>query len=265
MNKPIVLISGASSGIGFTTAEYLHEKGCNVIGVSRSFPKKNYSFKYLLCDITNEDDIKKLKMTILNEYGHLDILVNAAGMGISGPIEYTSQELIQKIYDVNVFGHIHMTNHMIECLKKSKRAKIINISSMASDLALPYQAFYSMTKASMDAYTKALSLELKPFHIQVTSVLPGDIKTGFTEHRLKPSLDENDPYTKHFKSSLNRMEKDEANGMSPLRIAKKIHQLIKRKHVPLRTTVGLSYKMMRLLYRLLPEKLVYWVVGKLYG
>lgn len=265
MDNANVLISGASSGIGFKTAEYLHGLGFNVIGVSRSYPKKDYDFNYLLCDITNEEDVIKIKKTILNQYGHLDVLINAAGMGISGPIEYTSQALIQKIYDVNVFGHVLMTNQFLECLKKSTHAKIINISSIASDLAIPYQAFYSMTKASIDAYTKALSLELKPFSIQVTSVLPGDIKTDFSANRVKPEMDESDPYTARYKSSINRMEKDELNGMDPIRIAKKIYKLIKRKHVPLRTTVGLSYKTIRLMYKLLPEKLVFWIVGKLYG
>lgn len=265
MNKTNILISGASSGIGFKTAEYLYELGYNVIGLSRSYPKTDYKFKYLLCDITKEADVIQIKKTILSQYGHLDILVNAAGMGISGPIEYTPQPLIQKIYDVNVFGHVLMTNHMLACLKKSKKAKIINISSIASDLALPFQAFYSMTKASIDAYTKALSIELKPFNISVTSVLPGDIKTGFTDNRIKPKMDKENPYIKGFTSSISRMEKDEINGMDPIRIAKKIHQLIKRKHPPLRTTVGITYKAMRLMYRLLPEKLVFWIVGKLYG
>ena len=265
MNKSIVLISGASSGIVLKTAHYLHQLGYQVIGVSRSYPTSDYEFDYYLCDITKENDILQLKMTILQKYGHLDVLVNAAGMGISGPIEYTSQALIDKIYAVNVFGHVQMTNHLLECLKKSSRAKIINISSIASDIAIPFQAFYSMTKASIDAYTKALSIELKPYGIQVTSILPGDIKTGFTAHREKPSFDQSDPYFKRYQSSLARMEKDEQNGLDPIVIARKVHRLIRKKHVPLRTTVGLSYKLIRFMYRILPEKFVFWVVGKLYG
>jgi len=265
MTKSIVLISGASSGIGFKTAEYLHQKGFEVIGVSRSYPSSNYDFDYYQCDITKEEDIQQLKMTILKKYGHLDVLINAAGMGISGPIEYTTQAMIDKIYQVNVFGHVQMTNHLLPCLKKSSHAKIINISSVASDLAIPFQAFYSMTKASVDAFTKALSIELKPFSIQVTSILPGDIKTGFTAHREKPHLDEKDPYFQRYASSLARMEKDEMNGMDAIVIAKKIYRLIQKKRVPIRTTVGLSYKLIRLMYRLLPEKFVFWVVGKLYG
>lgn len=265
MNNGIILISGASSGIGLDAAENLHKRGFKVIGVSRSYPKKDYDFDYYLCDITKEADVIALKKAIDNKYGRLDVLVNAAGMGISGPIEYTTQSLIQKIYDVNVFGHVLMTNHLLPLLRESQHAKIINISSVASDLALPFQAFYSMTKASIDAYTKALALELKPFHIQVTSILPGDIKTGFTAHRVKPELDQTDPYYHRFESSLSRMEKDEQNGMKPSKISNKIYQLIKRKRVPLRTTVGFSYKTIRLLYKLLPEKLVFWVVGKLYG
>lgn len=265
MKSKVILVSGASSGIGYHTANFLSSQGHQVIGLSRSYPKEKYDFDYLLCDITKEEHIAKIKTTISEKYGHLDILVNAAGFGISGPIEYTSKAAMKKLYEVNVFGHVVLTNHLLDLLKQSKQAKIINISSVASDLALPFQAFYSMTKASIDAYTKALSLELKPFNIQVAAVLPGDIKTGFTEHREKPSIDENDVYYKRYLTSLERMEKDEMNGMSPLRIAKRINRLINKRHMPLRSTVGLSYKLIRVLYKLLPERFVFWAVKKLYG
>lgn len=265
MSNRLVLVSGASSGIGYYTAKLLHQKGYHVIGISRSYPKKNYEFEYHLCDITDENQIKKIKMTILDQYGHLDILINSAGMGISGPIEYTSKQEIKDLYDINVFGHVSMTNHMLDLLKKSDDAKIINVSSIASDIALPFQAIYSMTKASIDAYTKALSIELKPFNINVSSVLPGDIRTDFTARRVKPKIDKNDPYFSRYSQSIDRMERDEQHGMSPMRIAKKIYCLIKRRRMPLRTTVGFSYKLIRLLYRIMPERLVFWLVKKLYG
>lgn len=265
MKTKTVLITGASSGIGFETATYLHKLGYQVIGVSRSYPKDTYDFAYILCDITKQANIEQLKDKMAKDFGHLDILVNAAGMGISGAIEYTPKQEIQDIYQVNVFGHVSITKALIPLLRKSEDARIINISSIASEIALPFQAFYSMTKASMDAFTKALAIELKPFSIQVGSVLPGDIKTNFTKNRVQPAKKEDDLYGKRIMSSIQRMEKDEANGMPPIKIAKKIESMIRRRHMPVRTTVGLSYKLIRLLYRLLPEKWVLFFVSKLYG
>ncbi|MDA3932652.1 MAG: SDR family oxidoreductase [Tenericutes bacterium] len=264
MNK-IVLVSGASSGIGLETARHLSSKGYQVIGISRSYPKVEYNFDYFLCDITDEKKVIKTMHLIEEKYEHIDVLINSAGMGISGAIENTPLEEVEQIYNVNVFGHILVTKTLLPLLRKSKKAKIINISSVASEISLPFQAFYSMSKASIDAFTKALSMELKPFKIKVCAVLPGDIKTGFTKNRLQPYQVENDLYTERTKHSLNRMAKDEQNGMDPIRIAKKIERLIKRNRIPLRTTVGFSYKAIRVLNKFLPEKIVQFFVRKLYG
>ena len=265
MKNKIVLVSGASTGIGFETALYLHNQGFKVIGISRSYPKTEYPFDYYLCDITSEEAVLELKQWIENQYGYIDVLVNSAGMGISGAIENTPLEEVKQIYNVNVFGHFLVTKTLLPLLRKSKQGKIINISSVASEIALPFQAFYSMTKASIDAFTKALSIEVKPFNIQVSAVLPGDIKTDFTKNRLQPAQTQNKLYDERIKKSISRMEKDEENGMKPIKIAKKIHQLINQKHMPLRSTVGFSYKMIRLLQRILPERFIYWAVKKLYG
>jgi short-subunit dehydrogenase len=150
-------------------------------------------------------------------------------------------------------------------LRQSSDARIINISSVASEIALPFQAFYSMTKASIDAFTKALYIEVKPFSIQVGSILPGDIQTDFTKNRLQPAKANDELYGERMQASIRRMEKDEANGMSPRKIAKKVRKMIEKKRMPVRTSVGLSYKTIRLLYRLLPEKWVLFFVRKLYG
>lgn len=261
----IVLITGASSGIGFKTATYLHENDYKVIGISRSYPKEKYDFDYYLCDITLEAKVIEVRDLIEKKYGHIDVLINSAGMGISGAIENTPLKEVKQIYNVNVFGLFLMSKYIISLLRKSKAGKIINISSVASEIALPFQAFYSMTKASVDALTKSLANELKPFSIQVGAILPGDIKTDFTKNRLQPYLIENNLYEERVKKSLSRMEKDEANGMEPIAVAKKIEKLIRRKRMPLTTSVGFSYKMIRLLNKFLPEKLVMMVVRKMYG
>jgi short-subunit dehydrogenase len=265
MKSKTILITGASSGIGYTTARYLMSKGHRVIGMSRSYPKKDYDFEYYTCDITDEKMVKETIHTIEQNHKHIDVLINSAGMGISGAIEYTPIEEVEKIYQTNVFGLFLLTKTLLPLLRKSDKAKIINISSIASEIALPFQAFYSMTKASVDAFTKALYVELKPFNIQVSAILPGDIKTDFTKNRLQPYKVENNLYEKRIKASLSRMEKDEENGMEPIQISKRIERLINKKRMPMRSTVGISYKLIRFLSRILPEKWTYWFVKKLYG
>jgi len=265
MKTKIVLVTGASSGIGFETATYLDQMGYEVIGLSRNYPKKTYGFHYYLCDITDQAQVNQIKEKVAKDFGHLDVLVNSAGMGISGAIEHTPLDEVQQIYQVNVYGHLLVTQAFLPLLRQSSDARIINISSVASEIALPFQAFYSMTKASMDAFTKALYIEVKPFSIQVGSILPGDIQTDFTKNRLQPAKANDELYGERMQASIRRMEKDEANGMSPISIAKKVKKMIEKKRMPVRTSVGLSYKTIRLLYRLLPEKWVLFFVRKLYG
>ena len=264
MNRTII-VSGASSGIGFAIASTLHKKGYDVIGVSRTYPKQSYEFKYHLADITQETDIDNLVSKITEEYSHVYALINCAGMGISGAVEYTKIEDIKKMYNVNVFGTFLMTKAFIPLLRGVKQAKIINISSVAGDLSIPFQTFYSMTKASINAFSSALALELKPFDISVCSILPGDTQTSFTQNREKSEVITDEFYLDRIKHSIERMEKDEQNGKDPLSVAQMVLKLLKRKRMPSKVTVGFQYKLFVLLNRLLPTRLVQWILYQMYA
>ncbi|MDY0318251.1 MAG: SDR family oxidoreductase [Candidatus Izemoplasmatales bacterium] len=264
MNKTVV-ISGASSGIGFATAEYLDNLGYNVIGLSRKYPTNEYKFKYYLCDITKEDQIIKLVENLKQDNGSIDVLVNCAGMGVSGAIEYSSEKEFRKIFDVNVMGQFLLTKNLIPLLRKSNNAKIINIGSVAGELIIPFQTFYSMTKAAIHAFSEGLRNELRPFNIQVVSVLPGDIKTDFTKNREMPLVLEDDVYNDRIKKSLARMAKDEENGMPALSVAKVIKKLIDKRRVPVAKTVGFQYKLFVFLQRIFPKSFVNWIIKKMYG
>ncbi len=264
MSKTVV-ISGASSGIGFATAEYLDSLGYNVIGLSRKYPRNEYSFKYFLCDITKETQIEKFVDFLNKEIESVDVLVNCAGMGVSGAIEYSTEEELRKIFDVNVFGQFLLTKNLIPLLRKSSDAKIINIGSVAGELIIPFQTFYSMTKAAMHAFSEGLRNELKPFNIQVTSVLPGDIKTDFTKNREMPKVLEDDLYKDRIKKSLARMAKDEETGMPALSVSKVILKLIRKKRLPVAKTVGFQYKLFIFLQKTFPKSFVNWIIKKMYG
>jgi len=264
MNK-IVVVSGASSGIGFSIASHLHANGYQVIGVSRSYPKQAYSFKYYLADISIEEDVLTLVKNIKNDYQVIDILINCAGMGISGAVEHSSLAEVKQIYEVNVFGMFLMTKAFIPLLRGQRHAKIINISSVAGDLSIPFQTFYSMTKASVNSFSSALTLELKPFDISVCAVLPGDTQTGFTANRKKPLVEKDEFYDDRIIKSLNRMEKDELNGKDPLSVAKVVFKLARKKRLPSHITVGFQYKLFVFLNRVLPKRWVQWILYQLYA
>ncbi len=265
MTNKIVVVTGASAGIGFAIASHLHKEGHTVYGVSRSYPKQKYDFKYFLCDITNQEMIDQLIQSLAKEQTGIDVLVNCAGMGISGSIEETSEKQYDKIFAVNVKGMFLLTKSLLPLLRKGSKAKIINIGSVAGELFIPFQGFYSMTKASVGAFSEALRLELKPFGIDVSTILPGDTKTDFTANREKNLETKTSLYKERAGRSVARMEHDEQTGKSPFTVAKAVSKLIKKKSMPISYTIGFQYKLFLFLKRIFPKRMVSWVVYLMYG
>jgi len=261
----VIVISGASSGIGKAAAEYFQNQGNKVIGLSRSYPKDNYAYDYVLCDLGDPVSVEKAVEEISKIANYIDVLVNCAGIGISGAVEYTSLEEVIQIFNVNVVGQFHITKSLLPLIRKSKNGKIVNIGSVAGELTIPFQTFYSMTKASMHKFTEGLRMELKPFGIEVCSILPGDTKTGFTENRYQPVVVENNVYKDRIKKSIQRMEHDEQNGRSPMSVVKVIDKVIKRRHMPIQVTVGIEYKFLVFLGKILPKRFVNWIISKMYA
>lgn len=260
MNK-IVIITGGSSGIGLATGLYLSNKGYTIYSLSRR--KLDNAIKYISCDITKEEEVIKSIQEIINKEGKIDIVINNAGIGIAGPIEETNLQKVKEIIDVNFIGVVNVCKYTIPYLRESK-GKIINIGSVAGVFAIPFQAYYSATKSALQAYSYALANELKPFMIKVTCILPGDTKTNFTNNRDKENLNEHSLYQGAYQKSIGKMEQDEQNGKSPLTVSKVIYKVIKQKNPPLKVTVGIGYKVLVFLNRLLPTKLINYLIRKLY-
>ena len=262
MESKVILITGASSGIGKATASYFVSKGHKVYGVAR----KDFDVagvNAVLGDVTQVDAVKSIVDYVIKKEGKIDVLINNAGFGIAGAIETTDIEDAKKQFDVNFFGAVNMAQAVLPYMRKARQGKIINTSSIASEIAIPFQAFYSASKAALDNWSKALRLEVKDFGIKVSNILPGDIKTGFTASREK-KVDKNSPYYEKETKSISKMELDEQNGMPPIKVAKKIHSLAMRKNPPYLTTVGFAYRAIRVLKKVLPTRFVMWVVSKLY-
>ena len=261
--KRVVLITGASSGIGLATAKMYAQNGFVVYGLARNnFVTSDFNYK--ICDVTNKDMINSVVEEIFNKEGSIDILVNCAGMGISGSVENTPTEKIQKIFDVNFLGTVNMCQAILPYMRQNKTGHIINISSVAGELTIPFQTFYSATKSALQSFSTGLFMEVKPFGIKVACVLPGDTKTGFTSAREKNSADDKS-YGNRINKSIATIEKDEQNGMTPESVAKVIFKVSKKKNPKMINVVGAKYKFFCFLKKILPSKLVNKILYILYA
>lgn len=263
MNKKVVVITGASSGIGKMTANYLALKGYVVYGLSRSAINLD-NVKHISCDVTKSEQIDNALKTVYDNEHQIDIIINNAGLGVCGAIEHSSEEELDRIIDLNIKAVIKVCQKAIGYLRQSK-GKIINIGSVAGTLTIPFQAYYSMTKASVAVISEALRMELKPFGIKVTTVLPGDTKTNFTKNRYQPLVASDEFYQDRIIRSIKKMEKDEQNGVDPIKVSKVIHKVIKKKNPPVKVTVGFNYKMLVFLKRLFPERFINYILYCMYA
>ncbi len=259
-----VIITGASSGIGRMTADFLDNLGYEIIGVSRRKPN-DVSFEYQLCDLSDETSIIACTEAIAARHEQVDALINCAGVGVSGALEYANADDIDHIFDVNIRGAILFTQKIIPLLRRAHKAKIINIGSVAGPLTIPFQTLYSMTKSALRSFSEGLRMELKPFAIDVCLLMPGDTKTAFTTNRQKGSIDKATPYGNRIERSIAKMEQDEQQGKDPLTVAKAIHKLLKKNRMPISKTIGFEYRLFLVLNRLLPKSWVIRIIYRLYG
>lgn len=259
----VIVITGASSGIGKVTSKYLTEKGNIVYGLSRSIGDID-GVNYISTDITKLDAVVEAFEKIYATEGRIDVIVNNAGLGVSGAVEYSSIDEFDKIFNLNIKALVSVCQVAIPYLRQSK-GKIVNIGSVAGAITIPFQAYYSMTKAAVASLSEALRMELKPFGIKVTTVMPGDTKTEFSKNRQLPTINEDDIYKDRIKRSIQNMESDEIHGANPIDVAKVINKVIKKKNPPVSITVGFAYKFLVFLKKILPSKFVYFIVYHMYG
>ena len=263
-NKRVVVITGDSSGIGLMMViEYLNH-GDTVIGISRHEFSMN-GLTHINADIAKEEDCKQAIKEIINLYGHIDILINNAGYGISGPIEETNYEEAKKLAEVNFFGPFLLAKATLPYMRKEGQGKIINISSIASIVPIPFQAFYSAYKAGMDKLFDALRSEVEPYHIQICSVKPGDTKTNFTAKRDKEAISLSSIYHDRFLRSMSLIERDENGGMNPLKIAKVVYLVSSKKRMPYTLGIGAKDRLGAFIYRILPKRLSSHLIYKIYA
>ena len=263
MRSTVAIVTGGSSGIGLAAARALREQGLSVYILSRH-PFTEKGLHHLCADVADERQCAEAFETVLRKEGDVDLLVNCAGFGISGAVEYTEQADAKKQMEINFFGTVNMTKAVLPYMHKRGNGHIVNVSSVAAPAAIPFQAYYSATKAAINAWTAALANEVRPYGITVTAIQPGDIKTGFTAAREK-SIAGDEAYGGRISKSVAKMEHDEQNGMDPAVAGAYIAKIaLKKKPKPV-YTIGFSYKAICVLLKLLPSRFANWAIGKLYA
>lgn len=259
----VALVTGGSSGIGLATARALLAAGYRVYEMSRR-PGETADLIHLSGDVTKPADAQRVIAQILAVEGRLDLLINNAGFGISGAVEFTDPVDAHRQFEVNFFGMTNLCQAAIPHMRAAGRGRIINLSSVAAAIPIPFQTYYSASKAAINAYTLALANELRPYGVSVCALQPGDIRTGFTASRKK-EIRGDDTYQGRIGRSVGRMERDEQRGMSPESVAKMLVRLAKKRRVKPLYALRLDYRLFVVLSRLLPVRLLNWVVYLLYA
>jgi NAD(P)-dependent dehydrogenase (short-subunit alcohol dehydrogenase family) len=182
-NKKVILITGASSGIGYDAAQTLAQQGHRVYAaarrVERMEPLKTVGVQVISMDVTDEASMQKGVESVIQAEGKIDVLINNAGYGYFGAIENVPMEEAHKQLEVNVFGLARLTQLVLPYMRKQRRGRIINTSSIAGKMVFYMGGWYNVTKYSVEALSDALRMELKPFGIDVVMIEPGAIKTDW--------------------------------------------------------------------------------------
>lgn len=262
----VVLVTGATSGIGKATAELLAAKGYRVFGTSRDPAGRSGSgFDLLQLDVTSDESVAACVQTVAERTGgRIDVLHNNAGTGIIGAAEEITPEEALRLFQINFFGVMRMTNAVLPLMRARKAGTIINMSSSGGVAALPFAALYCATKFALEGYTEALRHELRPLNIAAVIVAPGPVSTPAGDKAMRAE--------KHIPEYADRRQKaDELavrgirGGMDPKRVAGIVLKVVRADWPSPRYAVGLQSRATNLAHGLLPpsafETAVRWGVG----
>ena len=254
----VVLITGASSGLGLTTALYLCDNGYTVYGTSRNPKQYENKYPFTFFALENEDpkSIESCVASVINEAGRLDVLINNAGVGITGPMEEIELSAVKQHFEINCFGPLKLIQAVLPQMRTQGEGLIVNITSIAADMGLPFRGPYSAAKGALERMSEALRMETKTFGIRICNLAPGDFVSNIAERRHYAPLKENSPYSKTYQFSLNQMNAHVDNGIDPKVIAQKIDDIIRTPKLKVRYVVGhFLQKLSGILKSLLPSRI----------
>lgn len=254
----VVFITGASTGIGKAIGDYLIGAGFTVIGSSRT--PENYAnsvFELVQLDVKSVRSINAAVQNVILKYHKIDILINNAGAGITGPIEELDTQEMKNNFDTNFFGPIEVMKAVLPQMRNQKSGLIINITSLAGYMGLPYRGIYSAAKGALELLTEAMRMEVKQFGIDITNVAPGDFATNIAAGRFHAPIIKGAAYESAYKSTLNLINSHVDRGQDPKEMAKVILKIINTKNPKIHYKVSSNLeKFSIILKRILPD-LVY--------
>jgi NAD(P)-dependent dehydrogenase (short-subunit alcohol dehydrogenase family) len=254
--EKVVLITGGSSGIGKSIGEFLHHKGFVVYGTSRN-PEMvlNSVFPLFTLDVRNSESIHAAIAKIIATSGRLDIVINNAGVGITGPLEEIPAEEIKNNFETNFFGPIEVMKAVLPQMRSQKSGFIINITSIAGYMGLPYRSVYSASKGALELITESLRMEVKSFGIQITNVAPGDFATNIASGRFHAPLIKDSAYEIPYSNTLKMMDEHVDSGSNPNEMAEAVFKIIQNPNPKIHYKVGaFMQKFSIVLKRILPDK-----------
>ena len=253
----VVLITGGSSGIGKSIGEFLHQKGFTVYGTSRNPERISDSvFPLLALDVRKVATIEAAFTEIINRSGRIDVVINNAGVGITGPLEEIPTEEIKNNFETNFFGPIEVMKAALPYMRAQKSGLIINVTSIAGYMGLPYRSVYSASKGALELITEALRMEVKQFGVQITNVAPGDFATNIASGRFHAPVIKGSAYEKVYGDMLKTMDEHVDGGSNPLEMATAVYAIIQTKEAKVHYKVGaFMQKFSIVLKRILPDTL----------
>jgi hypothetical protein len=262
----VILITGISSGFGLAMARQLSADGHTVYGTVRREVEQLPGVHYLRADVRDTASVQAAVEAVLQAEGRIDVLINNAGMGIGGPVEFAPEADVQLQMDTNFMGQVRFTQAVLSAMRRQGSGKILCFSSIGGVMGLPFQGFYSASKFAVEGFCEALQIEVRRHGIQVILIEPGDFSTGFTAARIKQLSDEAAAAYPSLRQSVSSFEKDEQTGLKPEYLAKKIAKIVRCKHPKFRYVIATFIQKLSIpVKRILPARTFVKVLSLFYS
>src|SRR5438034_1132941 len=263
-----IFLTGASSGIGLAAARLLVARGDEVWATSRN-PERIPEMPRLhpmRLDLGDPRSVEEAFNAALAEAGHFDVLINNAGSGHFGPAENLSEKEIASQFQILVFGHLQLLQLALRAMQARGEGLIINVTSLAGRLPVPFMAAYNAAKAAMASFTMSIQLELPDSRVRIVDLQPGDICTDFNDAVIKSELPDR-RYEAKVAKTWNKAEHNMKNAPKPDLVARRVCELLDQTNPPPRITVGDAFqtKIAPLIFRFLPQRLRIWGLKRYYG
>jgi NAD(P)-dependent dehydrogenase (short-subunit alcohol dehydrogenase family) len=252
MKAPVVLVTGASRGIGKAITQKFVQAGYQVFGTTRQASPVRTEDRVLRLDVQDDESVEKCVNAVLTETGRIDFLINNAGISIYGAIEEVSLAQIKAVFETNLFGVVRMTQAVLPSMRRQASGRVINIGSVAGFLPMPYQAAYAASKHALAGWTETLDLEIRRFGIRAILIQPGFISTDIDRNSTAGAL-RTDIYADERNRVIERLRVNIERGDDPATVADAVLQAATKREPATKMLVGQGSRQLRILRTLLPR------------